>query len=264
MAISIDTVKELRWKTGAGLTDCKNALIEANGSLEEAIKILQKKGMAASITRSDKPTSEGRIWLSNDTKYRSIKVRIVKCETDFVANNSDFVALGNAENLEEAVNKLKISMRENIKIEEDASIGYCVDDAVGIYVHSDNKSGAVVCIGNVRDERMEAAKTFAKDCCLHLVAYTPAFIKKEDIPQSYIDEKREIFKAQMDKDPKMASKPDAVKEGILNGKINKHLAEITFMEQPFVKDDKKSVKEKMAEICGPSSLLACAELYTLN
>ena len=83
---------------------------------------------------------------------------------------------------------------------------------------------------------------------MHLAAFTPAYIKKEDVPQSYIDEQKEIFKAQMDADEKMKSKPENVKEGILQGKINKHLAEICFVDQMFVKDDKKTVTAKLAEV----------------
>ena len=83
---------------------------------------------------------------------------------------------------------------------------------------------------------------------MHLVAFTPAYIKQSDVPQSYIDEQKDIFKKQMEQDPKMASKPENVREGILQGKINKHLAEVCFVDQMFVKDDKKSVNAKLAEI----------------
>jgi len=83
---------------------------------------------------------------------------------------------------------------------------------------------------------------------MHLVAYTPAYIKQSDVPQSYIDEQKEIFMTQMNNDEKVASKPDNVKQGILSGKIKKHLADVCFVDQMFVKDDKKTVAAKLDEI----------------
>lgn len=249
---NIELVKKLRAATMAGLADCKKALDEANGDFDEAIKVLQKKGLAASDARSGRATAEGRVFIKDNGKD-AVNVAVIKCETDFVANNKDFAALGEAENLTEAVDKLKVSMRENIIIDTEKSFDYGPEDVVGTYVHSDNKSGAVVILSNVKDR--EKAKTFAHDCCLHLVAFEPPFINKESVPQDYLDEKMEIFKAQIDKDPKMAGKPDKVKEGILNGKINKHLAEVCFLEQPFVKDDKRSVKKVLEDECGKEAII---------
>lgn len=262
MTVKMEDVKKLREITGAGLADCKNALVESNGNVEDAVKILQKKGLAAADARSGRATAEGRVFIKNDTEKSIVNVAIVKCETDFVANNKDFAALGEADNLGVAVDKLKVSMRENIKIDAESMVGYDPNtDVVGTYVHSDNKSGAVVIISGAEDK--DRAKVFAKDCCLHLVAFTPLYTNKESVPESYISEKTEIFKAQMDKDPKMAAKPDNVKEGILKGKVNKHLAEICFMEQAFVKDDKTSVKNKLKQECGPDAVIKVARLFTL-
>ncbi len=249
---NVELVKKLRAATMAGLADCKKALDEANGDFDEAIKVLQKKGLAASDARSGRATAEGRVFIKDNGKD-AVNVAVIKCETDFVANNKDFAALGEAENLTEAVDKLKVSMRENIIIDTEKSFDYGPEDVVGTYVHSDNKSGAVVILSNVKDR--EKAKTFAHDCCLHLVAFEPPFINKESVPQDYLDEKMEIFKAQMDKDPKMAGKPDKVKEGILTGKLNKHLAEVCFLEQPFVKDDKRSVKKVLEDECGKDAVI---------
>lgn len=251
---NIELVKKLRAATMAGLSDCKKALDEANDDFDEAVKVLQKKGLAASDARSGRATAEGRVFIKDNGKD-TINVAIVKCETDFVANNKEFAALGEASNLAEAVDKLKISMRENIVIDTEESFSYDSDEVVGTYVHSDNKSGAVVILSNLKDEDKEKAKVFAKDCCLHLVAFEPPFLNKESIPQEYLNEKMEIFKAQMDKDPKMAGKPDNVKEGILKGKLNKHLAEVCFLEQPFVKDDKRTVKKVFEDECGKYAVI---------
>ena len=258
---NVELVKKLRAATMAGLADCKKALDEANGDFDEAIKVLQKKGLAASNARSGRATAEGRVFIKDNGKD-AVNVAVIKCETDFVANNKDFAALGDAENLTEAVDKLKVSMRENIKIDTESMVGYDPNtDVVGTYVHSDNKSGAVVIISGAKDK--DRAKIFAKDCCLHLVAFTPLYTNKESVPEDYISEKTEIFKAQMDNDPKMATKPENVKEGILKGKVNKHLAEICFMEQTFVKDDHATVKQMLLRECGDTAVIKVAKLFTL-
>ena len=138
-------------------------------------------------------------------------------------------------------------------------------DAIGsFYVHSDKKTGAVVVI---KGSNAESLKTFAYDCCLHIAAFTPSYISNKDVPQSYIDEQKEIYKAKMDQDAKMAGKPDNVKEGILQGQIKKHLAEICFEDQMFVKDDKKTVTAKLAEVSkevGATLSFATAKLYILG
>ena len=112
------------------------------------------------------------------------------------------------------------------------------DASAGMYIHTDYKQAAVVVIKGSADDKV---KEFARDCCMHLVAETPAYNTRAEVPAAYIDEQKNIFKSQMDQDEKMASKPENVKEGILQGKINKHLSEICFEDQMFVKDDKKTV-----------------------
>ncbi len=257
MAFTASDVKALREATGAGMLDCKKALQDADGNLAEAEKILKEKGLAAMAKRSDRATGEGRVVI----KQEGNKVAMVEvtCETDFVANNADFAATaekaaeitlanGKSEVTEEhkaLINTIAIKFRENMAVRRAAFVEFGDNAVAGTYVHSDHKTGAIVVVeGSTADE----VKTFAKDCCLHLAAFTPAYIRQSDVPQSYIDEQKEIFTAQMDADPKMASKPQNVKEGILHGKINKLLAETCFVDQPFVKDDKVSVEKKLEEV----------------
>ena len=202
----------------------------------------------------------------------------VTCETDFVANNSDFVAAGEkmldvtfekgytkVEAEHEAIlEPLKVSIRENMKIAKVEVVEIPADAVGAFYVHSDKKTGAIVV---VKGSTADVVKTFAYDCCLHIAAFTPAYISKKDVPDTYVAEQKEIFKAQMDQDEKMAGKPENVKEGILMGKINKHLAEICFEDQMFVKDDKKTVTAKLAEVgkeAGASLSFATAKLYVLG
>ena len=257
MAITAADVKALRDKTGAGMMECKKALTEANGDAAEAEKILKEKGLAAVAKRAERATSEGRIFIRQNGD--KIVVAEVTCETDFVAKNTDFVALGEKildvaiakgytkieKELEDLVLELATKIRENMSIRKLEVIDAPAGTAAATYIHSDFKTGAVVVVDG---SDAEDVKVFAKDCCLHLAAFTPAYTTKDEVPQSYIDEQKEIFQAQMAQDEKMASKPENVKAGILQGKINKHLAEICFVDQAFVKDDKVTVAKKLEEV----------------
>lgn len=257
MEIKAADVKALRDKTGAGMMECKKALVEANGNAAEAEKLLKEKGLAAVAKRADRATSEGRIFVR--TQGNKIAFVEVTCETDFVAHNSDFIALGEKildtifakgytrieQELSDMILTLATKIRENMSLRRIEVIDVPADAVSSTYVHSDFKTASAVIVTGSQDP---AVKEFAYDCCLHLAAFTPAYLTKADVPQSYVDEQTEIFKAQMDQDPKMASKPQNVKDGILKGKISKHLAEICFADQMFVKDDKVTVTAKMAEI----------------
>ena len=276
MAITAADVKALREKTGAGMMECKKALTECNGDIAEAEKSLKEKGLAAMAKRSERATSEGRLFIRQDGN--KIAVIELTCETDFVAKNADFIAVGEkmldvtlakgytkveAEH-EEILEPLKVSIRENMKVAKVEVFDVPATASAAYYVHSDFKTGAVVIVdGSTAD----SVKTFAKDCCLHIAAFTPSYTSKKDVPQSYIDEQKEIFKAQMDQDEKMVGKPENVKEGILQGKINKHLAEICFEDQMFVKDDKKTVTAKLAETgkeAGATLSFVVAKLFVLG
>lgn len=276
MAFTASDIKNLREMTGAGMMECKKALTECNGNIDEAAKYLKEKGLAAAAKRADRATAEGRLFMRQEGN--KIYVVEMTCETDFVANNADFVALGEKmidvtiakgyTKVEEEHNKmledLKVSIRENMNVAKVEVIEVPAGSTGAFYIHSDKKTGAVVVING---SDAEAVKTFAYDCCLHIAAFTPAYTTKKDVPQSYIDEQKEIFKAQMDQDPKMASKPENVKNGILQGKVNKHLAEICFEDQMFVKDDKKTVTAKLAEVgkeAGSTLSFATAKLYVLG
>lgn len=257
MAITAADIKTLRENTGAGMLECKKALEEAGGNLKEAEKILKEKGLAAMEKRSDRATGEGRIVIRQDGNR--IAIAEVTCETDFVANNDDFVAVaekaaeitlksgesGVTDEHKALIDEIAIKFRENMAVRRADLIEVGANAAAGTYVHSDNKTGAVVVVEGASSDDV---KSFAKDCCLHLAAFTPAYITRSDVPESYINEQKEIFSAQMAQDEKMASKPDGVKAGILQGKINKHLAEICFVDQAFVKDDKVTVAKKLEEI----------------
>lgn len=251
-------VKALHDKTGAGMLDCKKALTDANGDVAEAEKILKEKGLAAVAKRAERATSEGRIFIRQ--VENKIAIAELTCETDFVAKNSDFIATGEKildlifsngytkveKELEDVVVEAAgTKLRENMTLRKVDVVEVPAGSAAASYVHSDFKTAAIVVVSGSDSEDVKA---FAKDCCLHLAAFTPAYITKEEVPESYVNEQKEIFVAQMAADEKMASKPENVKAGILQGKINKHLAEICFVDQAFVKDDKVTVAKKLEEV----------------
>lgn len=262
MEIKATDVKALREATGAGMMECKKALVECNGDAEAATKLLKEKGLAAVEKRAGRATSEGKIFIKQEGN-KAVIVELT-CETDFVANNKDFIAVGNAivdetlakgytevnETLSNMLLDLATKIRENMSVRRLELIDVPADCVFAKYIHSDGKTGVVTLIKAEPADAVanEDVKAFAYDCCLHIAAFTPSYIRREDVDQKYIDEQMEIFKARMDQDEKNAKKPENVKEGILKGQINKHLAQICFLDQAFVKDDKVTVAKKMEEV----------------
>ena len=262
MEIKPIDVKNLREKTGAGMGDCKKALIEAEGNIEQAIKILKEKGLAAAAKRSARATKEGKIF----TKIKGGKAVILElnCETDFVSRNEKFVALGDkltdeiiatgatavTDGLSTLVTEAIGVIKENMTLPRFKVLDIADDEYAVEYVHGVGNIGVLVKFkaDNKALFANDAVKTFAFDCALHVAAFAPVALSPDKISESYIKEQTEIFQAQMDQDPKVAAKPDQVKAGILNGKLNKHFAEICFLDQAFVKDDKKKVSQVMAEV----------------
>ena len=261
MEIKPIDVKNLREKTGAGMGDCKKALIEAEGNIEQAVKILKEKGLAAAAKRSARATKEGKIF----TKIKGNKAVILElnCETDFVSRNEKFIALGDkltdeiiatgAKEVTPALSTLVTEaigvIKENMTLPRFKVLEIADNEYAAQYVHGVGNIGVIVKFkaDNKALFDNEAVKAFAFDCALHVAAFAPVALSSDKISADYIKEQTEIFQAQMDQDPKMAEKPDKVKAGILQGKLNKHFAEICFLDQAFVKDDKKKVSQVMAE-----------------
>ena len=241
--------------------DCKKALIEAEGNIEQAVKILKEKGLAAAAKRSARATKEGKIF----TKIKGNKAVILElnCETDFVSRNEKFIALGDkltdeiiatgAKEVTPALSTLVTEaigvIKENMTLPRFKVLEIADNEYAAQYVHGVGNIGVIVKFkaDNKALFDNEAVKAFAFDCALHVAAFAPVALSPDKISADYIKEQTEIFQAQMDQDPKMAEKPDKVKAGILQGKLNKHFAEICFLDQAFVKDDKKKVSQVMAE-----------------
>lgn len=277
MEIKAADVKALREKTGAGMMDCKRALQECGGDAKEAEQYLKKKGLAAVEKRAGRVTSEGIIIIKNENS-KAVMAELT-CETDFVAKNADFIAVGDKivqtalekgytdvhEELTSMMVELAAKVRENMSLKRLTAVSAENGEYIAKYVHSDKKTGVIVILKANKPEILsdKIFQDFAYDCCLHIAAFTPLYVKMDDIEQSYIDEQLAVFKGQVAE----LDKPEKVKEGIVNGKLKKHLADICFLEQAFVKDDKVSVSAKMKEIAkqlGSEISLSKVVLYQLG
>lgn len=258
MDIKAADVKALREQTGAGMMECKKALVECNGNAAEAAKLLKEKGLAAVEKRAGRATSEGRIFIKVDGNR--VALAELNCETDFVAKNEDFLKVGEAvvaevlknsytdvnETLSNMLLDLSTKIRENMSIKRISLETFPESALISSYIHSDGKTGSVVAFDcdPATAKNDESLKEFAYDCCLHIVAFNPTYTKRDDVDEAYIKEISEIFTSQVAE----LDKPEKVKAGIIQGKITKHLADVCFMEQAFVKDDKLSVAKKAEEV----------------
>ena len=250
MAIKAQDVKELREKTGLGMMECKKALVEANGNLEDAIKNLRKSSALKAEKKASRTAVEG-IILSKMSNKEIIFVE-VNCETDFVAKDENFinfceetlkvaVETSSDENIlkkvSEGMEKQRMSLvqkiGENIVIRKVKKI---TGEVLESYIHSNKKIAAAVSF------EQGSAET-AKEVAMHIAASNPKVLSPEDLDESYISSEREIFSSQVEKE----DKPEEIKEKMIQGKLNKQLADVSLLKQPFVKDPSKSVEAFLSE-----------------
>ena len=249
MSISKDDVMSLRDKTGAGLIDCKRALTESNGNMDEAVSILRKKGVATAAKKSGRSASEGIIAQSiSSDRSRGILVE-VNCETDFVAKNDDFVVFARSvagdllENpdaeLEEKRTEQVAKIGENIQISRSQSLSPVANGLVESYVHTGGKVAVLVSIGSDSAEvsSSDQVATLAKDICMHIAATSPVCVSRDEVPADLVHKEKEIAQAQAEGKP-----PQAI-EKIVTGKLDKYYASACLLEQPFVKNPDQSIQQ---------------------
>ena len=254
MIITAQDVNKLRKMTGAGMMDCKKALVEADGDFEKAIELLRKKGQKVSAARADKATTEGVIFVkTNDDATEGTIVGLV-CETDFVAKNEEFQTLGKAI-LDVAFNEnpadidaLKKQMLGDLTVEGKVielvgKIGEKLEitayetlkgEKIIPYIHAGSKLGVLVALKGVNGSDVEQA---GKDVAMQIAAMKPIAVDKNDIDQSVIDKEKEIGKEQA----RQEGKPENILDRIAEGKVNKYLKDNTLLNQAFVKDNKITV-----------------------
>ncbi|MEJ2188892.1 MAG: translation elongation factor Ts [Acidobacteriota bacterium] len=264
MTITAQAVKELRDRTGAGMMDCKKALTEAGGDLDEAVKVLRTKGLAAAAKKAHRSASEGVVVVVGSED--SMVVLELNCETDFVARNPEFVsfaeALANqaltsktedaaallalpfAENtehtVEETISQKVATIGENIVLSRLVRVDAAAGNRLNSYVHGGGKIGVVVeGAGGATDEALH-------DVALHVAATDPRFTNRDEVTEDVLATEREIaLKQAME-----AGKPEDIARRIVDGKMNKFFEQEVLLEQAFAKDPSKSVKQYLEEAAG--------------
>lgn len=259
-------VMDLRAKTGVGMMDCKKALTEAEGDMEKAIELLREKGMATAAKRAEKIASQGIVASYVDGNV-GVLVE-VNCESDFVARGDqfkDFVAAvatqiaatkpccvdtlmsqkfvnGNltiTDMLNEAISK--IGEKINIRRFERYDIAGVADGLVDTYIHMGGKIGVMVELSDAH--KNDDAKELIHDIALQIAAANPTYIRVEQVPQDEIIKEKEILKAQALNEPK--PKPMNIIDKMVEGRISKYYKEVCLLEQPFVKESEKAIKDLM-------------------
>ncbi|MDO1529899.1 translation elongation factor Ts [Fulvimonas sp. R45] len=253
--ISAQLVKELRERSGAGMMECKKALVENNGDIEAAMEWLRKSGLAKADKKAGRVAAEGRI-VAAQKDGKAVLVE-VNCETDFVTKNPDFVkfsdavadvalksgaadvdalktaAYPGAGSVEEAAKALVATIGENIQVRRMARVE--TDGVIGSYIHG-GRIGVLVALKGGSEE-------LAKGVAMHVAAMNPQYVKAEDVPADFIAKEKDIALAAMS--DKEKSKPADILDKIVSGKINKIVSEVTLVGQPYVLDTNVTVGDAL-------------------
>jgi elongation factor Ts len=256
--ISAAAVKTLRDRTNQPMMDCKAALTEAQGDMEKAVEVLRKRSKDVVDKKVGRETAEGRIAIFTDLAKKVGAILEMRCESPPVTKSADFVkladdlarqvALQNATSVDVLLKQPFVDdpkktvndrigetvglIRENMKPARFARL----TGLLGGYVHHDGSVGVMVQVeGDKADAQM------LRDVCMHITARNPAYARREDVPADVVAKEQEIAKSQIAADPKNAKKPPQIIEKIAEGKMKTWFAENVLVEQPFVKDDSKSV-----------------------
>lgn len=259
MKITAQQVNELRKITGAGMMDCKKALVESDGDLEKAIDILRKKGQKVAAKRADRDAAEGVVLakVSSDNTYAAAVM--INCETDFVAKNNDFInfvgsvldlAIDNKVKSADELKALELNGRtvEDSVIDQTGVIGEKIQlahfeavnsDAAFAYIHPGNKIASIAGFNKSGDQLSE----YGKDVVMQIAAMAPVALDKDSVSEDVIAREIEVGKDQAREE----GKPEAMLEKIAMGKLNKFFKENTLLNQSFIKDSKKSVAGYLQE-----------------
>lgn len=275
--ITAAMVKELREQTGAGMMDCKKALNETNGNMEEAVEVLRKSGQAKAVKKESRIAAEGicRIATEGDKVAAVVEVN---SETDFVAKNETFQQFVEAVAkqavktqsadieafleeawIEDGSKKVKEALVDKIAvIGEKLSIRRfekvsAAEGCVATYVHGGGRIGVIV--EAKTDVVNDAVKEALTNLAMQVAALNPKYVATSDVSEEYKAHEKEILAAQIAQDPKMAGKPEKVIEGAVMGRLNKELKEVCLLEQVYVKaeDGKQTVAQYVAQVAKENS-----------
>jgi len=249
--ITAAEVNKLRKMTGAGMMDCKNALVESEGDVNKAIDILRKKGQKVANKRADKEANEGIVIAKSSADNKYAAVIKISCETDFVAKNEDFVGFANSvidsvlESKSKSTDEVKSVKLNGITVEEGvmemvgktgekmelAGFEYIESESVSAYNHMGNKLATILGLNKT------GAEDTGRQLAMQVAAMNPVAVDKDDVPQEVIDKEIEIGMDQA----RQQGKPEDILEKIARGKLNKYFKENTLVNQDFVRDTKITV-----------------------
>ena len=254
MAITAQDVNKLRQMTGAGMMDCKKALVEADGDFDKAIEILRKKGQKVSAARADRATTEGSVFIKTDADGTEGMMIALGCETDFVAKNEEFVGLG-SQILDAAFEAHPANLEELESLTlEDQTVSEKITELVGKigekieltafeildgekvipYVHAGNKLGVLVALAGGNGSDVTDA---GKDVAMQIAAMSPIAVDKDQVDPTIIEKEMQIGREQAIEE----GKPENIVDKIAEGKVNKFIKENTLLNQAFVKDNGTTV-----------------------
>jgi elongation factor Ts len=258
MAISVDDIKQLRDKTGAGMMACKEALTATNGDVEAAVAHLRKKGIASAEKKASRTTGDGLVAAVIAADGRSGAIIEINCETDFVAKTDQFQQLAGSlaqwtlgqpnpevtaealpEDLANQIKEVIAKIGENIKLKRGSKLTVA-DGLVESYIHLGGKIGVLVALEAAAGTGL---KPLAKELAMQVAASSPLYIKREQVPAEAVEKEKDIYREQV----RGSGKPEKVVENIVAGKLKKYYSEICLLEQAYIKDPNKTVEAVIRE-----------------
>ena len=273
MAVTAAMVKELREMTGAGMMDCKKALAATDGDMDKAVEFLREKGLAGAEKKAGRIAAEGIVATAMTDDEKKAVVVEVNAETDFVAKNAKFqayVAQVAAQALTTTAADMDAFMEEKWAADETLTVKEALSSQISIigenmnirrfkqvveengvvvsYIHAGGRIGVLVDVETsvVND----AVKEMGKNIAMQIAALNPKYTSRDEVSADFIEHEKSILMAQIQNDPKEASKPEKVIQGMIQGRINKELKEICLLDQTYVKaeDGKQSVAQYVAQV----------------
>ena len=265
MAVTMADISHLRKMSGAGMMDCKKALEEAGNDFDKAMEIIRKKGQAVAAKRSDREASEGCVLAAENAGFAAIVA--LKCETDFVAKNEQFVALTqDILNVAMSVKPETVEALLASPLADGRAIQEHITDRVGVtgekmelgfyqfvngassvsYIHPGNKLATIVAFNEAVDH------TVARDVAMQVAAMNPVAVRAEEVPQNVIDTEMEIARDKA----RQSGKPENLLDRIAQGALQKYYKENTLLQQEFIKDSKISIEEYLRQQSKTLTILA--------
>ena len=272
-AVTAKMVKDLREMTGAGMMDCKKALAATDGDMDKAVEFLREKGLAGAEKKAGRIAAEGIVDTTMTADEKKAVIVEVNAETDFVAKNAKFqayVAQVAAQALTTTAADMDAFMDEKWAADESLTVKEALSSQISIigenmsirrfkqvteengfvasYIHAGGRIGVLLDVQT--DVVNDAVKEMAKNVCMQVAALNPKYTSRNEVSADFIEHEKSILMAQIQNDPKEASKPEKVIQGMIQGRINKEMKEICLLDQVYVKaeDGKQSVAQYVAQV----------------